>query len=57
MAQKPAGLFKRGTVRYARFFVPADQQARLGKEEISWSTKTGDIRDARRRLPGLQARF
>lgn len=57
MAQKPAGLLKRGTVWYARFFIPADQQARLGKEDISWSTKTGDIREAPRRLPTLQAKF
>lgn len=58
MATKPAaGLFKRGTVWYARFFIPADQQARLGREDISWSLKTGDAREARRRLPAMQARF
>lgn len=57
MASKPAGLFKRGTTWYARFFIPADQQARLGKEDVAWSLKTGDLREARSRLPALQARF
>jgi len=54
---KPAGLFKRGATWYARFFVPAVQQQRLGKEDIAWSTKTGDLREARKRLPALQAKF
>lgn len=57
MAQKPAGLFKRGTTWYARFFIPADQQARLGKEDVAWSLKTGDLREARSRLPAMQAKF
>ncbi len=57
MASKTAGIFKRGSTYYARFFVPSDQQARLGKEDVAWSLKTGDIREARSRLPALQEPF
>lgn len=57
MASKPAGIFRRGTTYDARFFAPADQQQRLGREDVAWSLKTGDLREARKRLPAMQARF
>ncbi|MBN9525058.1 MAG: site-specific integrase [Alphaproteobacteria bacterium] len=29
----------------------------MGKEDVAWSLKTGDLREARKRLPAMQVRF
>lgn len=50
-------LLNRKGIWYARFYIPLNEQDRLGKREYVWSLKTGDLREARRRLPAMQARF
>ncbi len=50
-------LYERGGVFWCRFYVPASEQKRLGKKEMAWSLKTGDPKEAKRRLAEAQVRF
>jgi hypothetical protein len=50
-------LYQRGKVYWCRFYVPASEQARLGKKEVAWSLKTCDPKEAKRRLAVAQVEF
>lgn len=50
-------LYRRGQVFWCRFYVPLDQQQRLGRKEIAWSLETRDPKVARSRLAEKRLEF
>src|SRR5690242_13002963 len=48
-------LFRRGSVYVCRLWIPADLQKAIGRCEVLRSTRTGDLREARRRAALWQA--